>query len=234
MKDDLQENRRDLVASLARAVAGAVPWGGGFLSELFTKIIPGQRVDRIAAYVRALDERLNSLEAVTKDEIFSDPRRIDLIEEGALQAARATAADRIAAIAELVANGLDKGEIETVRHKRLLLLLSEIDDDQLLLLNAYGQSYGGDGSAAWDKVDQPEPTHMGSSLEEFDTRELFQLGRENLLRLGLLKRHFRTPRKGEAPKFDNRTGHFEHSVEISPMGRMLLREVGVKLPLDDE
>ena len=119
---------------------------------------------------------LKSLEQDEREAIYKDPEKIDLIEEGAFQAARSTTVERIKAVAELVANGLEHAERNLIRRKRLLRLLGEIDDDQLVLFNAYGQSYGGDGKEAWDKVDRPDPPHMQSSREELDRDELFQLG----------------------------------------------------------
>ena len=100
----------------------------------------------------------------------------------------------------------------------------------MLLLNAYGQSYGGLDASAWSAIDQPPPAGLGSSKEQLDDAKLYDLGKQNLLRLGLLQRKFDNVKKGEYPPFDPREGGFKSRIEISYLGRMLLREVGIDLP----
>ena len=86
----------------------------------------------------------------------ANPEAVDLVESGGHLAARATTSERISRIAEIVFRGLEADEASLIRRRRLLALFGEIDDDEFVLLNAYGQSYGGDGSEAWDAVDRPE------------------------------------------------------------------------------
>jgi hypothetical protein len=188
MGDDLDQNTRDKLIALARGAAGAIPYAGGFVGELLG-LVPGQRTDRIAAYVRLLSGRLDGLEKHEKDEILSRPDKLDFVEEGAWQAARALSDQRIGYIAEAVYQGLSSEEADVIRRKRLLKLLGEIDDDEVQLLNAYGQSYGGSGDDAWDKVNRPDPAHMESSIEEVDREKLFEAGSGRLCRLN---RHLTT------------------------------------------
>jgi len=230
MSDDLDKDWRDRLASVARAVVSVAPYVGGPLAELVTKTIPRLRQDRIVEYLRLLDKRLARLERERIDRILADPEKVDLIESGGFLAARATSSDRISRIAEVVFRGLESDEVSLVRRKRLLGLFGELDDDEFLLLNAYGQSYGEAGSEAWDAVDRPSPAHLGSSQEELSEAKLYDLGGEHLLRLGLLQRHFGHVKKGEYPPFDPRSGGFQSRIEISYLGRILLKEAGVELP----
>jgi hypothetical protein len=62
---------------------------------------------------------------------------------------------------------------------------------------------------------------------------LYKAGEDHLLRLGLLQRNYGNVKKGEYPEFDQNTGSFKGRAEISYLGRMLLREMGVKVPFDD-
>lgn len=228
--DDLDENGMDALAATGRALSGLVPMFGGVVGELLTKFVPNQRTERIVRYVRGLEARLEKLEA-DADEILSDPENVDLVEEGGFQAARATTDRRIDAIVTIVANGLTAEDADVVRRKRLVRLLRQIDDDELVLLNAYGQSYGGDGSV-WNTVQRPDPAHLGSSISQIDAEKLYDAGREHLLRLGLLKKNYRKPPRGQSPAFDAQKGDYEHSVEVSYLGRLLLRHLGMPSPID--
>ena len=229
-EDDLGEDEHDALAATGRAISGLVPMFGGVIGELITKIIPDQRTERIVRYVRDLNTRLEAFEA-DLDAILAEPENIDLIEEGGFQAARATSWERVDRIATMVANGLRSKDADLVRRKRLTRLLGQLDDDELVLLNAYGQSYGGD-LGIWQMVNRPDPADLQSSRSEIDAEKLYEAGREHLLRLGLLCKNYRTPPRGQAPTFDTRKGDYEHSVEISYLGRLLLRHLDMASPID--
>ena len=170
------------------------------------------------------------MEKKNVERILADVERIDLIEAGGHLAARATTSERISRITEVVFRGLCAEQTNFIRRKRLLGLLGEIDDDEISLLNAYGQSISSGASEAWDAVNRPPPAHLGSPAEDVDNEKLYELGQENLLRLGLLERKFENVKKGEYPPFDPKSGGFKSRVQISYLGKMLLKEVGIKLP----
>ena len=230
MSDQLDNNWLDDIAFVTKIAASLVPVIGGPLAELITEAIPRLRQDRIVEYLRQLNARLETLKKEKVEHILADVEKIDLIESGGFLAARATTSDRITKIAEIVFRGLREDEIDLIRRKRLLDLFGEIDDDEFLLLNAYGQSYGDLVSNAWDSVDQPRSPTMGSSQEEIDRAELYDLGEQNLLRLGLLQRNYDSVKTGEYPPFDVYKGEFESRIDISYLGQMLLKEVGIDLP----
>ncbi|MDD9979823.1 MAG: hypothetical protein OXU81_00420 [Gammaproteobacteria bacterium] len=230
MPDQLETDWRDRAALVTKIAASLVPVVGGPLAELITEAIPRQRQERIVEYLRQLDVRLATLEQEKVDRIMADVEKIDLVESGGYLAARATTSERISRIAAIVCRGLESDEANIIRRKRLLGLFAEVDDDELLLLNAYGQSYGGLDASAWSAIDQPPPAVLGSSKEQLDDAKLYDLGKQNLLRLGLLQRKFDNVKKGEYPPFDPREGGFKSRIEISYLGRMLLREAGIDLP----
>ena len=229
MPDELDSNWSDRAALVTKIAASLVPMVGGPLAELITEVIPRLRQDRIVEYLRQLAARIGTLEKENVERIQADVEKIDLIESGGYLAARATTSDRISKIVEIVFRGLDAEQTNFIRRKRLLGLFGAIDDDELLLLNAYGQSYGAPRSNAWDAIDQPM-AYIGSSTEEIDNAKLYELGKQNLLQLGLLQRAFDHVKNGEYPPFDPMSGGFKSRTEVSYLGRMLLREVGIDLP----
>lgn len=231
--DPLASDDRDVLATTSRAIASLIPLVGGVVGELITQAIPQQRTDRIVLYIRELEDRLHRIER-TQEDIYSDPESIDLIEEGGFQAARATTTERISQIAELVAHGLAADDASGVRRKRLSGLLRELDNEEVLILTAYGSSYGTGDYSMWDNINRPDPAHLASTKDEIDAEALYNTGQAHLLRLGLLQKNYRRPRRGEAPEFDIQKGDFAHSLEISYLGRMLLRAIGQTPPFDEE
>ena len=234
MADNLDSDIRDQLVAIARGTANLVPFVGGPLGEVISQVVPRQRQDRIVTYLRQLAEKLETLEKSIAKEALSDIGKVDLIETGGYQAARATTRERISTIAEVVFNGIKRESAETIRRKRLLDIFGQIDDDEAMLLNAYGQSYGASNSNVWDTINRPPPAHLGSPKQDVDQEKLFELGRERLLRLGLLERKFGLVKKGEYPEFDARTGGFKGHIQISYLGRMLLRDMGAPSPFDRE
>jgi len=230
--DGLDDDWRDRFVAIGKSAAGLVPIFGGPLAEIIGVVVPGQRADRIAAYLRALASRVDALAEEVRQGLHSNAEKIDLIEEGGYQAARATSPDRVEQIVEAVSRGLVEDDAHVVRRKRLLLIFGELDDDEVSLLNAYGRSYAGADRDAFGKVNRPAPTHMRSSPDEIERNRLYELGTEHLLRLGLLKKNYGNVKKGELPEFDVRKGDFKHNIGISPLGRMILKEIGLPTPFD--
>ncbi|BBI51134.1 hypothetical protein HORIV_35550 [Vreelandella olivaria] len=54
--DGLDDKLVDKLVSLGRGASGLIPMVGGPLAEIIGNVIPGQRADRIAKYLRALCE----------------------------------------------------------------------------------------------------------------------------------------------------------------------------------
>lgn len=230
--DGLEDNYRDKLTAIGRAAAGSIPLAGGILAEVVGAVIPGQRADRITAYLRALTSRVEELEAEIRDGIVGNPEKIHLIEEGGLQSARATSPERIELIVEAVTRGLSAEDAEVIRRKRLLLILGELDDDEVNLLNAYGRSYAGSDRRAFEQINRPDPPHLQSDPSVIDQNQLYELGKTHLIRLGLIKKNYGSIKKGVVPEFDPSHGDFKHRLEVSYLGRMLLREIGMPAPID--
>ncbi len=229
----LNDDYRDQLVAIGKGAASLIPLIGGPLGEIIGVAIPNQRADRIAAYVRGLDARVGQLSEELQSRLSSNAAKLDLIVEGGYQSARAMSSERVEQITEAVARGLAADEAEVIRRRRLLVLLGELDDDEIALLNAYGQSHGGGDRQAFLKINRPDPVHLQSAPEAVERGRLYDLGKEHLLRLELLKRNYSTTKKGELPEFDTRSGQFKHTVQIAYLGRLLLKEIGMPTPSDE-
>ena len=111
-------------------------------------------------------------------------------------------------------------------------LLGEIDDDEVAILTAYGRSLAGGDRNAFGAISRPDPPHLGAGREVIDQNQLYELGKNHLLRMGLLERNYGNVKKGQLPEFDAKAGGFKGNMQISYLGRMLLREMGIELPFE--
>lgn len=218
-----------------KGVLGMIPGVGSLLAEMAGQLIPQQRVERLEVYARHLSARLNEMDEHLLREKLEDPERVDLFEEGALQSVRALSPERQDYIANIVARGITGDEKARIEAKRMLKLLREIDDDQIIILagklnrNERDKAYYDRHAAIFD----PPRAHLGSDRSEWDKEALFELARVELVRFGLLTPTFKSLKKGELPEFDQKTGMMkQQSRRLTPLGRMLLRHVGLASEAD--
>jgi hypothetical protein len=189
------DTMRDRIVALSKGAVGMVPIAGPMLAELITTVIPNQRIERLEAYAGLLGEQLAAIGREQLKERIDAPDNVDLFEDGARQAVRALSDDRKAYIARLVATGISGNETTRLQSKRLLALLGEVDDDQIVVLTSYLHRHHGD-EAFYQKhsaVLHPVVAAIGASQEQLDKSTVHQLARQQLVRLGLLRQHFRKP-----------------------------------------
>lgn len=226
---DLRHNDQDTKVALLKAVAGLVPVAGSTLAELIGMVISGQRQDRLAEFCELLSARLDGLEAGLRERIV-EPENIELIEEGATQAARAVSEQRRQYIASVVANGLDGDQRAKIEAKRLLNILAQIDDDQIIILASYVRRNREDDQffKRHESILAPVRAHLGSSQDELDRDTFYKLPRAMLRQLGLLTADHGVPAKGALPEFDQATGQIKvKRLLLSPLGRLLLARIGL-------
>ncbi|WP_455181544.1 hypothetical protein [Azospirillum palustre] len=229
----LGETWRDRSLGLVKGAVGLVPVAGGILAELVGVVIPNQRLDRLEDYVRRLNDRLSDVDADEAQQRLSEPEAVDLFEDGATQAVRALSEERKEYIANIVGIGLKGEDKDRIEAKRVLAILREIDDDQVIILFSYMHEnyYSDEFRERHSTILDPVFVHMQSSQEEIDAAALHELARNHLVRFGLLRPSFSRPRSGQLPEFDDRTGMIKSSgYELTSLGRMLLCRIGLAEP----
>lgn len=190
-----------------------VPVAGSLIAELITEIVPGQRQERVEDWLRQLAERLDVVEAAALRERLSEPERVALFEEGVRQAASAISEERRQQLAELIARGISDARRNCLESRRILRLLGELDDAEVVLLAGYLQkNQKGEYRTRHASVLSGPRTDLRSSREELDAAAVREAGRRHLVRLGLLEEGMIG---GPA------------STTLSPLGRLLLRRVGL-------
>lgn len=232
---NLGTNLSDVGAMVVRSTVGLIPFAGPVLSELITSFIPRQREDRIVDYLRRLNKKTEHLDQKMFQASAETVEGADLFEDGAFQSVRATSDDRREYIANVVAFGLSGKEKERIEAKRILNLLEQIDDQQIIILASNHEKYLFDEefrALHQDTISHPM-THFQSDEDEIDQEAIFDIAYEQLFKLGLLKRQFKLPRAPATPTYDPKTGTLKVSGKtITSMGRLLLKRIG--LSVDDQ
>lgn len=220
----------DIATILGKGLVGAIPFVGPLAAEIVGAVIPNQRVDRIESLLKILESKISDEDKPKIKERITTPESVDLIEDGFIQASRALSEERKEYIALLLKNSLTDDDLKHIEYKRLLSILGELNDLEVLILNSHTKYHGKpEHKEFWeaheDALTLPR-THMGSSQEEIDKHTIFQTHRVHLANLGLLKMRFKKPKRGETPEFDEKTGMIKaQGYDITGLGRLLLRSI---------
>jgi hypothetical protein len=221
----------DKIAIISKGLLGAVPIVGPMMAEVAGSLIPNQRIDRIEAFLKILEAKIDEQDREKFQERFSHIENIDLIEDSFIQASRALSDERKHYVASLLKNSLINSSIEYIEGKRLLSILSNLNDIEILMLKSHeNNTYDGNDSF-WEKhknVLQGPSVSLGSSEEELDKHAIFETHKRNLTNLGLLTPRFKNLKKGEIPEFDSKTGMMKsQGHQTTLLGRLLLKRLEI-------
>jgi hypothetical protein len=230
-KNNLENNKNDLIASAAKSVLGIVPIAGSLLSELVGNLIPNQRIDRLTKYVTELDEKLTKIPSKKILRLIENEYFIDLIEEGFVQASRAISDERRTYIASVVTNGITDEEIELNESKYLLKILQELNDIEIIWLRYYlVPTIGGDKEFRNNHKNTLEnvQAYIGADNETLSKSAIQKSYTEHLERLELINHKIRFDKSKGIPEFDTFSGKPKKSyTDITTLGRLLLKQIGV-------
>lgn len=220
----------DIATILGKGLVGAIPFVGPLAAEIVGAIIPNQRIDRIESLLKLLEAKISDEDQENVKERIMSPESVDLIEDGFIQASRALSEERKDYIASLLKNSLTNDELNHIEQKRLLSILGELNDLEVIILKSHTMYRGiEEHNEFWEKHEDTLQTpiaFLGSSQEEVDKHTLFETHRAHLVNIGLLRQKFKKPKKGEFPGFDEKTGMIKaQGYEITPLGRLLLRSI---------
>lgn len=139
MSSPLDDKKNDLIVSAGKSIVGAIPFAGPLLAEIIDHLVPDQRIDRLATYVKELECRLSGTEEQIVRASLKRPEGLALAEDGFIAASRAVTKERASYIASIVASGLTCEELSEIRQRHLLYLLSELNDEEVLWLRFYAE-----------------------------------------------------------------------------------------------
>jgi hypothetical protein len=222
----LNDSKVDTAVILAKGILGAAPFIGSLLAEVVGSIIPRQRVDRITRFVELLEERVRTLESETIQDKMRDEQFVDLLEDGMWQAARSLSDERRGYIASLIKNSIALEDLSHLEEKRLLDILRQLSDPEIIILQSYGFLPGPEQKQFTEKhwnVLYGPTVHTGSTREEIDYAAVHKTYRARLANLGLIRTRYKKPGRNEAPELDPSTGMMKSSGhEITRLGELLL------------
>jgi hypothetical protein len=164
-------------------VIANIPFLGQALAEIVTELVPNQRIERIEKYLVMLGEEIALLKIPNVEASIKGPENIDLIEDGAYQVVRALTEQRKRLIAKAVAKGIASEDQSKIREKRILKTLDDLDDQEVLILEAYGSDFV---QARLQEI-MPPPASYADSLEKQEQSWFFDWAVERLQRLDLLR-----------------------------------------------
>lgn len=221
-------DRTDYTVSGLKGLVSLIPIAGSLIAEVIGVLIPNQRIDRIDKYLHILDDKVKAIERENLETKIRDPRFIDLFEDSLHQVIRALSQERIEYIASVVKNNLSDEQVDYARDKLILMLLSELNDVEVLILKHYSL-LPPQSEQFWEQhkdILSAPIAVQDSTQEQIDKSVIHTSYKEHLVRLDLLRPRFRKPKKGESPEFDEKTGMIKaHGYQITPLGRLLLRRV---------
>jgi hypothetical protein len=217
----LDSNLRDKQAAVARALTGMILIAGSVVSEVLSSVIPNQRLDRVAAFVHILRQRLEGLEAGFQRQL-ADDENVLFLEDVLMEAARAVSEDRRRRLAAMVGNGVRDELLKPMYKRRMLQLISQLNDFELLLLEFH---YPRAGRSRRDLPHGPIAYESSPPVVR-DMSAVHSSFEPHLLELGLLEQRFQRPGLSgrKEPEIDLKTGMAKSSgVEITSLGMALIR-----------
>ena len=232
---DLRLRKSDVATAFIKGLVGAAPLVGPLLAEAVGTVIPDQKLDRIIAFAKVLNDRIGYLEQETLKAKARSEEFNDLLEDGLTQASRALTPDRRSYIASLLVNSISTEDLSHVERKKLMWLLGELNDAEILTLKYHSLLPNERRAFAQVHKELFEPIHrsLGAPQENVDKGAMRDSFRNRLLELGLLEPEYKRTAKGQVPEFDERTGRVKATgLKVTALGKLLLRSVDE--PLDGE
>lgn len=219
----------DIAIILGKTALGSIPTVGPLVAEIIGNLIPDLRFKRIFSLLEALESKVDPAEKAKVEAKILEEESIDLMEDGFLQAARALSQERIDYIASLLKNSLTDKDLEHIAYKKLLSILGEINDLEVLLLKLHSvrtMVKREEFRAKYKEALTKPVAYLMAPQEEVDKEAIYESYETNLVRLGLIKMRFRKPMRGESPEFDEKTGMMKSSgYDITDLGKLLLRSI---------
>lgn len=225
----LRTNSADIRAALVKGLIGAAPIVGPMISEALSSVIPNQKIDRLITFVQVLDIKVRHLEENFLKQKMLTEEFTDLFEDGLNQAARAMSDERRDYIASLLKNSISREDLAHIEQKKLLSLLGELNDAEVLTLKLHSLRsipLKSEFAEQHAELFLAETAHLGSPRNIVDRQTLRSSYNQKLIQLGLLQPRFEKAIGGAQQEFDEKTGTLKsNGYTTSSLGRILLQYI---------
>lgn len=188
----MSTEKADIAAILGKGLVGAIPFVGPLAAEIVGTTIPNQRIDRIESLLRLLESKILEDEKEKVKQRIVSPEYVDLMEDGFWQAARALSEERKDYIASLLKNSLTDDELRYIEYKRVMSILGELNDLEILILKSTsmyrrGEEYKKFWDVHGDALELPSVVFGETTEEGIDKRAIYGAHTLHLINLGLLR-----------------------------------------------
>lgn len=220
----------DYVSIFSRMVMSYAPGIGPILAEAAGTIIPNQRVDRLIQYARILETRLSSIEVDVLKTQLSNEFFTDLLEESIIQATHALTEERRQYLASIIANSISLSNVEYLESKRILRLLGEINDIEVIWLRFYlNPVLQGDNEFRnkHKEILQPIRSFIGADDKMHEKATMQTSYKEHLTQLGLLEHRYKIDSRTKVLEVDASGKFSVGGYDITSLGRILLQKIGL-------
>ncbi|MDY0282134.1 MAG: hypothetical protein RBR35_16430 [Salinivirgaceae bacterium] len=212
--NQLDPNSRDRLVSIAKGVAGALPFIGSAVSEIMGSVIPNLRFERVVIFLKTLEEKIGGIDERLKsfEKNLQTEEGIDLLEEGIIQASRAVSEERKQRLARLVGRALSEEELNHQEGRKLLNIYRELTDQEIVWLIYYslnpvlGKGPHTDWVEKHPEILMPISREMGAPSEQHERGALQDSYKSTLMQLGLTTERNRT-------------------ISLTTLGQMLVRYI---------
>lgn len=227
LENEGSETAREVTATVLKTLIGYAPVVGPVLQEAIGFAIPSKKVERLYIFAQVLEDRVKYLEEDTARLKMQTEEFTDLLEDGLIQASRAMTDERRGYIASLLKNSITHDELGHIEKKKLLALLGELNDAEIIMLKFHSLTsaeHRSEFAKRHDTVFTPVERHFGVPQENLDRGALQDSYRSKLMEVGLLTPVYKRQDKGKTPEFDLTTGRLKAaSLSVTQLGDLLLR-----------
>jgi hypothetical protein len=167
---------------------GAVPIFGPLAVECFNLQIPNQKLIRVEKLLKIL---LSKVYNISQDEInqrFYTDEFLDLLQDCVFQSSRAISDQRLGYLASVLEKSLTDEQIKYNQKKRLLSILSELNDIEVIILQSYGFEPPNDYEFKnkHHSIFKNADLQYNPSEEEREENAMYVNYRDHLVNLGLI------------------------------------------------
>ena len=193
---------------------GVIP-GGSLVVELLNVTIPDRRLERIEKILIILASREIDMDSEEIKQKFHSPEFADIFEDVIHQTVRAISNERLEYLASILEKSLTEEQIKHLQTKRLLSILGEINDVEVIVLQSYElkKQRGRNFKEIHKNIFESELITRKSSEDEKEQNAMLQNYRNHLVNLGLV---------GLTNSSDSST------LWLTMLGAMLLKQIGLE------
>jgi len=218
----------DLISALAKGaigsavgLAGAVTGLGAvaIVGPLAVEVIPNQRQNRVEKLLKIFSSKICNMSEEEVEQKFHTPEFLDVFENCIYQAIRTISDDRLEYLASILEKSLTEEQTKHLQTKRLLLILSELNDAEVIILQSYGfkNPNNSEFKRQHNSIFQNAHIPNRATEEEREEYSIYMSYRDHLINLGLI-----------GPTA-NKSGSSQ--LYLTPLGSMLLKLLGRKIDL---